>query len=343
MKKKRIGLRGALLGLLCAAVFSAPAMASWRYEVYGPGSAAWINEQTQETVSVFPGTAAPDGSTVSGSQAAGNADSSQQTTGGDTAETAANTEQNAVQPEETQSEAAADKSGQSAAETSAEEKQQAQAAENPNLVMSNGRQLDLTKPMVALTYDDGPFPAVGNLLMDELAKVNGRATFFMVGNRVAGAKEEVQRMVREGHEVANHSWDHQYFNKLGAEAIRSEVAKTNEAIAAACGVTPTLMRLPGGNINATVRANVNMPMIYWSIDTLDWKTKNAQKTIDAVVGKVKDGDIVLMHEIWKQTGVANQTIIPALAKQGFQLVTVSELAKYKGHTLGLGQQYSSFR
>lgn len=334
--------------------------AGWRYELYGPGSAAWVNEETQETVNVMPGTAAPDGTSApekaevqkpgagngqsggentavgnngNGADAGAAADGNQKAEDSIDQNGAASGENGTANVGETQNQSSG---------TGSDTQENAAASENPNLVMSNGRQIDLTKPMVALTYDDGPYPAVGNLLMDELAKVNGRATFFMVGNRVAANQAEVQRMVREGHEVANHSWDHQYFNKLGAAAIRSEVARTNEAIAAATGVTPTLMRLPGGNITNTVRENVNMPMIYWSIDTLDWKTRNAQKTIDAVVGKVKDGDIVLMHEIWAQTGTANQTIIPALVKQGFQLVTVSELAKFKGHTLGLGVQYKSF-
>ncbi len=211
-------------------------------------------------------------------------------------------------------------------------------------VMSNGRYVDPAKPMVALTYDDGPYAAVGNIIMDECAKVNGRVTFFMVGNRVGNYASEVKRMAAEGHELGNHSYDHALFNHLGGAQIQAEVAKCNQAIANVSGVTPTIMRLPGGNITNTVRKNVSMPMIYWSIDTLDWKTRNAQSTINAVVGKVKDGDIVLMHEIQKSSGEAAKTIIPELAKKGFQLVTVSELARFKGATLsgGNGKQYSRF-
>lgn len=332
------------MGLCLSVLTVIPAFAQWQYEVYGPGSAVWINTETQERVEVFPGAPAPDGTEAKAEgEAAGDElpllenEDTTAAAGTEQAETASS-----AVDESLESQGAVDEVEQTAGVT-AEPGQEGEQDINPNLVMSNGRQLDLTKPMVALTYDDGPYPAVGNLLMDELAKVNGRATFFMVGSRVAANQSEVQRMVQEGHEVANHSWDHQYFNKLGADAIKSQVSRTNDAIQAACGVRPVLLRLPGGNITQTVRENVNMPMIYWSIDTLDWKTRDAQKTIDAVVGKVKDGDIVLMHEIWGQTGVASQTIIPTLVNQGYQLVTVSELAKFKGHTLGLGIQYSSFR
>lgn len=205
----------------------------------------------------------------------------------------------------------------------------------------SGRVIDPSKPMVALTFDDGPQPSVGNRIMDTLAQYGGKATFFMVGERVAAHAEEVQRMVREGHEVANHSMNHKYFQKLGAADIQAQVRQANDAIEKACGVRPVLMRLPGGNYNSTVKANVNMPMIQWTIDTLDWKTKNADKTVQAVLSKVKDGDIVLMHELYRQSGDAAVRLIPELVNRGFQLVTVSEMAAAKGKTLEPGKLYSS--
>ena len=107
-------------------------------------------------------------------------------------------------------------------------------------------------------------------------------------------------------------------------------------------MAPATVRLPGGNKNATVLENVNAPMIMWSIDTLDWKTKNTQSTIDKVLGSVKDGDVVLMHELYAQTGEAAVQIIPALVERGYQLVTVSEMAQYRGG-LQNGRLYSAFR
>lgn len=89
-------------------------------------------------------------------------------------------------------------------------------------------------------------------------------------------------------------------------------------------------------------ANTHMPMIQWSIDTLDWKTRNAQSTVSAVLNHVKDGDIVLMHELYSQSGDAALTMIPELVNRGYQLVTVSELAAAKGQTLQAGKLYSAF-
>ncbi|MCD8082202.1 MAG: polysaccharide deacetylase family protein [Clostridiales bacterium] len=206
-----------------------------------------------------------------------------------------------------------------------------------------GRVIDPSRPMVALTFDDGPQTAVGNRIMDILAQYDGKATFFLVGSRVPGQAAEVARMVAEGHEVANHTMNHKYLQKLGAAQIQSEVNQCNDTIQAVCGVRPTLMRLPGGNHNATVLANTGMPMIQWSIDTLDWKTRNADATVAAVLNHIQDGDIVLMHELYSATGDAVARIVPELAARGYQMVTVSELAAAKGAALAPGQLYFSVR
>lgn len=295
------------------------------------------------TVAMDVGTGTGSGGTASEGTAAAKANegavSSDGTasSGGTTAEAAAG-----ISAEEADAAASDGTAAEGAGQSDGATPQEAEDAENPYLIFSNGRYVDISKPMVALTYDDGPRAANGNRIMDLLEQYNGRATFFLVGNMVNANKAEVQRMAADGMEVANHSWDHQYFNKLGAAAIQSEVSKCNAAIYEACGVMPTLIRLPGGNITNTVRANVSMPMIYWTIDTRDWQHRSAAKTIEHVVGKVKDGDIVLMHEIWDSTVAAQETIIPALANQGFQLVTVSELAAFRGYVLGTGVQYVSF-
>lgn len=205
-----------------------------------------------------------------------------------------------------------------------------------------GRQVDPSRPMVALTYDDGPQPSVGNRIMDCVAQYDGKVTFFMVGDRVPSHAAEVQRMVAEGHEVANHTLNHRYLQKLGAAEIQAQVNGGNDVIQQVSGVRPTLMRLPGGNQNATVRANTNMPMIQWSIDTLDWKTRNADATVASVLNQVKDGDIILMHELYSQTADATERIVPELVNRGYQLVTVSEMAAAKGVALQPGQVYSAF-
>lgn len=205
-----------------------------------------------------------------------------------------------------------------------------------------GRVIDPNRPMVALTFDDGPYAPVGNQIMDCLAAYGGKATFYVVGSRCASYQAEMQRMAAEGHEIGNHTYEHKYLNKLPPDQILYQVNRGSEAIQAACGVVPATMRLPGGNKNSTVLANIHVPIIMWSIDTLDWKTRNTQNTVDKVLGTVRDGDVVLMHELYRQTGDAAVQIIPALVERGFQLVTVSELAQYRGGLLG-GHIYSAFR
>ena len=226
--------------------------------------------------------------------------------------------------------------------------QQEQAAAQPEpavpqegLIASGGRYLDPTRPMVALTFDDGPYAPVGNRIMDSLEQHQGRATFFVVGNRVAAYREEILRMHQNGHEVANHTYDHKYLNKLGAEEIRSQIERCSQAIQAVTGERPALVRLPGGNKNQTVLSNVSYPMIMWSIDTLDWKTKNAGKTVQTVLNTVQDGDVILMHELYTASGDAAVTLVSALTERGFQLVTVSELARFRKN-LQPGTLYYNF-
>ena len=316
----------------------------------GPGSTAPGGAQTPGSSQTPPG---DEGTSLSPVLTAGGGQNSQQQAAAEAAAQQAAAEaaaqQQAAAEAAAQQQAAAEAAAQqqaaaeAAAQQAAAEAAAQQAAAEAAAQQSGGRTIDPTKPMVALTFDDGPQPSVGNRIMDCLAQYGGRATFFMVGDRVAARKTEVQRMVREGHEVANHTMNHKYLQKLGAAEIQAQVTKCNDAIEAACGVRPKLMRLPGGNHNSTVVANTHMPMIQWNIDTLDWKTKNADKTVAAVLDHVKDGDIVLMHELYSQSGDAALRIIPELHRRGFQMVTVSEMAAAKGHTLQAGKLYSSFR
>lgn len=212
-------------------------------------------------------------------------------------------------------------------------------AEKEGLVLSGGRYLDPSKPMIALTFDDGPYAPVGNRIMDSMEQYNGRATFFVVGNRVADYKTEIKRMHDNGHEIANHTYDHKNLSKLSADEIVSQVELCNQAVAAITGESPRLVRLPGGSKNSTVLGNVHYPIILWNIDTLDWKTKNADKSVEAVL-KVKDGDIILMHELYKSSGDAAVRMIPALSEQGYQFVTVSELIRFRGGVKNGGVYYS---
>ena len=204
--------------------------------------------------------------------------------------------------------------------------------------------IDPSRPMVALTFDDGPGQYEGRIL-SALEAVGGRATFFMVGNLVGSHAADVQRMVADGCEIGNHSYKHENLSKLSSSAVVSTIQKTNDALKAACGQPATVVRPPygatGGNCKSAL-ASMGYASILWSIDTLDWKTRNADSTVNSVLNNVKDGDIVLMHSIYSQTAAAVERIVPALVQRGFQLVTVSELAAARGG-MTPGKNYGSFR
>ena len=194
--------------------------------------------------------------------------------------------------------------------------------------------------VIYLTFDCGYENGNTATILDALKKHNAPATFFVVGSRVPSYQAEIKRMHNNGHEIGNHTYEHKYLNKLNAAQIRSQIDRCNQTVAAVTGEVPALVRLPGGNKNNTVLANINQPIIMWNIDTLDWKTRNAASSVQKVLGSVKDGDIVLMHELYTASGDAAVTLIPALTERGYQLVTVSELARFRGGLSNKGVYYS---
>lgn len=231
-------------------------------------------------------------------------------------------------------------------EESTEEESPSEGETNAEgMVFSGGRYIDPSKPMVALTFDDGPDVQVDGVLMDELEKVNGRSTFFVVGQRVEKFPEDIKNTVERGHEIGNHSYDHDiHLSSKGQDYIRNEFDKTDDAVEKAAGVRPALVRLPGGNISNDVKAVVKKPLIFWSIDTEDWRSRDAEKTQNSILSQVKDGDIVLMHALYLSTAQACKTVIPELHARGYQFVTVSELIHFRGQDVqgGNGVQYKSF-
>lgn len=213
--------------------------------------------------------------------------------------------------------------------------------EKGELISKEKVAIDPKKPMIALTFDDGPGPRTSELL-NQLKKYNAHATFFMLGKNVKLYPDAVKQMLKDGNELGNHSYDHQQLTKIDGAAVKKEVDDTNRNIKNICGSPATLLRPPYGAINDTVKSNVGMPMILWNVDTLDWKTRNTQSTIDSVMKNLKDGDIVLMHDIHSQTIDAALELIPKLEEEGYQLVTVSEMAAAKKQDLKDGTAYSDF-
>ena len=202
--------------------------------------------------------------------------------------------------------------------------------------------IDPNRPMVALTYDDGPSPTVTPRILNCLKENGGRATFFMVGQKVIKSPDVLKQMVAQGCEVANHTFDHKDLATLDTTAIQNEVSSTNDKLNALVGHGASLVRPPYGSYNSTVKSVIGFPMILWSIDTLDWKTRNAQSTYEAAM-TAQDGDVILMHDIHGPTADAVDMIVPALKAKGFQMVTVSELAAAKGINLENGGAYGALR
>ena len=187
------------------------------------------------------------------------------------------------------------------------------------------------KPMIALTFDDGPTRNDRRILA-ALERAGGRATFFMMGKKVERNGSIIRRMVEDGCEIGNHSWDHPRLDRLPAEEIRDQISRTGDAILQASGQTPVLVRPPYGETGGFVKpvlAELGFPSVLWSIDTLDWKTKNTVNTLAVVLHHASDGDIILMHSLLV-TAVAVELMVPALVRRGFRLVTVSELAVARG-------------
>lgn len=202
--------------------------------------------------------------------------------------------------------------------------------------------IDPDKPMVALTFDDGPSIYTPEILK-QLKKYNARATFFVVGERVNSYANTIKQASKQGCEIGSHSYSHANLGTASAATIDSQLNKTEKRIKKILGYYTPIMRPPYGSISTKLRKKVGKPMILWSIDTLDWKTRNTASTVKAVMSKVEDGDIVLMHDLYSATKDAALKIIPKLIKKGYQLVTVSEMATYKGYALENGKAYTDIK
>lgn len=175
---------------------------------------------------------------------------------------------------------------------------------------------------IAYTYDDGTFIYTKELLKG-LKKENVKATFFVIG-RIAKRDdvnfEGLKQAIKDGHEIGNHTYNH----KAGADTLMKELKKTDDVIIKAGGKETTLMRPPGGRINDKT-LDCGKSVIMWSIDTLDWKNKNAKKLTETLVNDVKNNDIILLHELYKESVEGSLAAIQPLKEKGFMFVTTSEL------------------
>ena len=206
------------------------------------------------------------------------------------------------------------------------------------------RYIDPSKPMVAVTYDDGPGGNEESRILECLKKNGAVATFFYLGNRVHRNPQNVKTAYETGCELGNHTWNHPVLTSLKPEELARQFNDTNAVIKDVAGVYPTLFRPSYGETNDAINQMSGLPVVMWTVDTLDWKHRDGQKIFDSVRSVSNlDGKIILMHSIYESTADATDMIIPWLKENGYQTVTVSELIKYKtGSYPQAGNVYRTF-
>ncbi|MBR5309414.1 MAG: polysaccharide deacetylase family protein [Clostridia bacterium] len=205
------------------------------------------------------------------------------------------------------------------------------------------RVLDPTIPMVALTFDDGPKSATTPILLDILEAYGVKATFFVQGVFAKGNTDILARMHSMGCQIGSHTLDHPQLTTVSDSAVAYQLEALDEIVKSVTGKAPTTLRPPYGAHNERVREIAARPLILWSVDTLDWKYRDAAYVSEYVVSSAFDGAVILLHDIHPTTVEAAWSYIPGLLNSGYQLVTIDELAYYKGYTLEAGGVYSVFK
>lgn len=178
---------------------------------------------------------------------------------------------------------------------------------------------------IALTFDDGPHPRYTEELLDGLAERNVKATFFLLGENIEGREEIVRRIAEEGHLIGNHTYYHVDVTRLPEEEACHEILDTSEKITAITGQPVEYIRPPFGNWDKELECRVTMLPIFWSVDTLDWTTQNADQIVQKVVTNIEENDIILMHDSYDSTVKAALRVIDLLQAEGYEFVTADEL------------------
>lgn len=196
--------------------------------------------------------------------------------------------------------------------------------------------------VIALTFDDGPSAATTPRLLDILQGRGVKVTFFVLGTMAQRAPGILQREAAEGHEVASHTPYHNQLTNLTPAQVRAEAVEMDRIFTEILGTVPPFTRPPYGSFNAAVGEALGQPMVLWSIDPRDWADRNASVVCSRVVGAAKDGAIILVHDIHATTVDAVPCIIDTLRAQGYEFLTVSELAAAKDVPLVSGAAYYNF-
>lgn len=181
------------------------------------------------------------------------------------------------------------------------------------------------RPVVALTFDDGPHSKYTPILLDGLRERDVKATFFLMGQNIGGNEELVRRMDSEGHLLGNHSYRHVQLTREGVDAVCESVKKTQEIIRNITGREPSYLRPPYGDWNDELECRLAVTPVLWTVDSLDWKLRDTDAIVRRVLGEVQDGDIVLLHDIFPTSVEAAFRLIDCLKDRGYAFVTVDEL------------------
>ncbi|SDE21525.1 polysaccharide deacetylase family protein [Sporomusa acidovorans] len=192
--------------------------------------------------------------------------------------------------------------------------------------------------LVALTFDDGPYPPYTGQILDILKERQIPATFFVIGQNAAKYPDLIRRIAAEGHQLGNHTYHHVDLLKLDRQGIISEIEQTNQVIANTLGYAPHVIRPPHGFRDAVVMnvmAEYQLKVVEWSVSSRDWVNPGAEVIAERTLGKVHNGSIILLHDgdgiaaalPRAQTVAAARIIIDRLLAQGYKFVTVDEILK----------------
>lgn len=198
------------------------------------------------------------------------------------------------------------------------------------------------KKLVALTFDDGPSSTTTPQLLDILLEKNTPVTFFDLGSRMQICPDIVMREINEGHEVESHTMYHQNLTNISEEEVIKDVTEAKQVYKELLGYEPKFIRPPYGAHDEKIEKNAGVPLITWSVDSLDWKYMEHDSILRYGQMFLKDGGIILMHDIHQTTVDAVSDLIDVLRGNGYEFVTVSELIKMRGATLENGGVYGAF-
>ena len=198
------------------------------------------------------------------------------------------------------------------------------------------------KKLLCFTFDDGPRSKTTSILLDNLDKYNARVTFFTLGMRIEDNKDVLKRAYLMGDDIGSHTYSHKDLTDLKDKKLLEEVNNTNDKINKILGVTPKYIRPPYGSVNNHVKKLYNMKTILWNVDSLDWKLKNRNKIKDEIVKHAKNGNIILVHDIYEESVYGALMAMEELKKDGYNFVTISEMAYLKNIELNTEKTYFGF-